>query len=51
VAANKLVSDEPLDLKKEDTSTPVQGEPASSAGSQGNMIDNLLKTFGGKIVS
>jgi len=40
VAASKLVSDEPVDLKKE----PKQGE-------QGNMIDNLLKTFGGKIVS
>ncbi|MFA6306856.1 MAG: DNA polymerase III subunit gamma/tau [Patescibacteria group bacterium] len=42
VAANKLVSDEPLVIKKE--AEPAQGE-------QGNMIDNLLKTFGGKIVS
>ncbi|MDP2736537.1 MAG: DNA polymerase III subunit gamma/tau [bacterium] len=41
VAPSKLVSDEPIDLKK---SAPEQGE-------QGNMIDNLLKTFGGKIVS
>ena len=40
VAATKLVSDEPLDLKK----PPQRGE-------QGNMIDNLLKTFGGKVVS
>jgi len=44
VAANKLVSDEPLVIKKEAESAPEQGE-------QGNMIDNLLKTFGGKIVS
>lgn len=44
VAANKLVSDEPLNLKKQPAATPAQGE-------QGNMIDNLLKTFGGKIVS
>jgi hypothetical protein len=42
VAPSKLVSDEPVDLKK--TPEPAQGE-------QGNMIDNLLKTFGGKIVS
>ena len=42
VAPSKLVSDEPIDLKK--ASEPAQGE-------QGNMIDNLLKTFGGKIVS
>ncbi|MFA5359693.1 MAG: DNA polymerase III subunit gamma/tau [Patescibacteria group bacterium] len=42
VAPSKLVSDEPVDLKK-------QPEPAQ--GEQGNMIDNLLKTFGGKIVS
>jgi DNA polymerase-3 subunit gamma/tau len=42
VAASKLVSDEPIDLKK--PAAPAQGE-------QGNMIDNLLKTFGGKIVS
>lgn len=42
VAASKLVSDEPVNLKK-----PV--EPAQ--GEQGNIIDNLLKTFGGKIVS
>jgi DNA polymerase-3 subunit gamma/tau len=42
VAPSKLVSDEPIDLKK--TPEPAQGE-------QGNMIDNLLKTFGGKIVS
>ncbi len=42
VAASKLVSDEPVDLKK--PPEPAQGE-------QGNMIDNLLKTFGGKIVS
>jgi len=41
VAPGKLVSDEPVDLKKPE---PAQGE-------QGNMIDNLLKTFGGKIVS
>ena len=44
VAANKLVSDEPLNLKPESAPAPQQGE-------QGNMIDNLLKTFGGKIVS
>mgnify|MGYP001609774273 FL=1 len=44
VAANRLVSDEPLDLKKSSAPEPAQGE-------QGNMIDNLLKTFGGKIVS
>ena len=42
VAPSKLVSDEPVDLKK--APEPAQGE-------QGNMIDNLLKTFGGKIVS
>ena len=42
VAASKLVSDEPVNLKK-------QPEPAQ--GEQGNMIDNLLKTFGGKIIS
>jgi len=42
VAASKLVSDEPVNLKK-------QPEPAQ--GEQGNIIDNLLKTFGGKIVS
>ncbi len=42
VAANKLVSDEPLNLKS--APEPKQGE-------QGNMIDNLLKTFGGKIVN
>lgn len=42
VAANKLVSDEPLDLKK---------QPEPEQGEQENMIDNLLKTFGGKIVS
>ncbi|MDP2709529.1 MAG: DNA polymerase III subunit gamma/tau [bacterium] len=40
VAASKLVSDEPIDLKK---AAPAPGE-------QENMIDNLLKTFGGKIV-
>jgi len=44
VAASKLVSDEPIDLKKPAAPAPAQGE-------QGNMIDNLLKTFGGKIVS
>lgn len=44
VAASKLVSDEPVDLKKPAAPEPPQGE-------QGNMIDNLLKTFGGKIVS
>jgi len=43
VAASKLVSDEPVDLKKPAESAPAPGE-------QGNMIDNLLKTFGGKIV-
>ena len=43
VAANKLVSDEPIDLKKSVPPEPAQGE-------QGNMIDNLLKTFGGKVV-
>ncbi|MBI2458972.1 MAG: DNA polymerase III subunit gamma/tau [Parcubacteria group bacterium] len=43
VAANKLVSDEPLAAKKEASAAPAQGEP-------GNMIDNLLKTFGGKVV-
>jgi hypothetical protein len=42
VAATKLVSDEPPDMKK--PPEPPQGE-------QGNMIDNLLKTFGGKVVS
>jgi len=42
VAPSKLVSDEPVDLKN-------PAEPA--AGEQGKMIDNLLKTFGGKIVS
>lgn len=42
VAPSKLVSDEPADLKK---------APAPAQGEQGNMIDNLLKTFGGKIVS
>ena len=42
VAAAKLVSDEPVDLKK---------HPEPAQGQQGNMIDNLLKTFGGKIVS
>ena len=41
VAPAKLVSDEPVDLKK--PPEPAQGE-------QGNMIDNLLKTFGGKVV-
>ena len=41
VAANKLVSDEPLDLKK----------PPIEPSEQGKMIDNLLKTFGGKVVS
>ncbi|MDO8593095.1 MAG: DNA polymerase III subunit gamma/tau [bacterium] len=43
VAPNKLVSDEPVDLKK-----PAPPEPPP--GEQGNMIDNLLKTFGGKVV-
>ena len=42
VAASKLVSDEPADIKK---------QPEPPQGEQGNMIDNLLKTFGGKIVS
>ncbi len=42
VAANKLVSDEPADFKQ---------QPELEQGEQGNMIDNLLKTFGGKIVS
>ncbi|MFH0972855.1 MAG: hypothetical protein V1768_02595, partial [Patescibacteria group bacterium] len=42
VVLNKLMSDEPINLKK-------QPEPAQ--GEQGNMIDNLLKTFGGKVVS
>ena len=46
VAATKLVSDEPLDLKKQ----PAKDE-SKQGGEQGNMIDNLLKTFGGKIVS
>jgi len=41
VAASKLVSDEPVDLKK---------QPEPEQGKEGNMIDNLLKTFGGKIV-
>jgi DNA polymerase III subunit gamma/tau len=41
VSPSKLVSDEPVDLKK--APEPAQGE-------QGNMIDSLLKTFGGKIV-
>ncbi|MDO8667936.1 MAG: DNA polymerase III subunit gamma/tau [bacterium] len=41
VAAAKLVSDEPIDLKK---------APEPAQGQQGNMIDNLLKTFGGKVV-
>ena len=43
VAANKLVSDEPL----------VKTEPASASKKkeQSDMIDNLLKTFGGKIVN
>lgn len=53
VAANKLVSDEPVDLKKSEPA-PEQGESASAkvtADKQENMIDNLLKTFGGKIVS
>lgn len=40
VAPSKLVSDEPVELKK-------QAEPVKE---QGNMIDNLLKTFGGKVV-
>lgn len=44
VAASKLVSEEPVDLKK---AVPAQAEKSE----QGNMIDNLLKTFGGKIVS
>jgi DNA polymerase III gamma/tau subunit len=44
VAPSKLISDEPVDLKK-------PAEPAPEQGEQGNMIDNLLKTFGGKIVS
>lgn len=43
VAATKLVSDEPLNLKKEPAAEPAPG-------GQGNMIDNLLKTFGGKVV-
>jgi DNA polymerase-3 subunit gamma/tau len=43
VAANKLVSDEPLDLKG---AAPVQ-----VASETGKMIDNLLKTFGGKVVN
>lgn len=42
VAANKLVSEEPFDLQK---------QPEPEQGEQGNMIDNLLKTFGGKVVS
>ncbi|MEI6597400.1 MAG: hypothetical protein WCL13_04330, partial [bacterium] len=42
VAPSKLVSDEPIELKK---------QPEPEQGEQGNMIDNLLKTFGGKIVS
>jgi len=46
VAATKLVSDEPLDLKKQ----PAKDE-SKQGGEQGNMIDNLLKTFGGKVVS
>lgn len=49
VAAAKLVSDEPLDLKKSRPNNAVGRAPAQ--GEQGNMIDNLLKTFGGKIVS
>lgn len=41
VAVGNLVSDEPVDFKKS----------ADEQGESGNMIDNLLKTFGGKIVS
>jgi len=44
VAPSKLVSDEPTEVKK-------PAEPAPEQGEQGNAIDNLLKTFGGKIVS
>ncbi|MFH1233197.1 MAG: DNA polymerase III subunit gamma/tau [Patescibacteria group bacterium] len=44
VAPSKLVSDESIELKKEP-------EIITKLGEQGNMIDNLLKTFGGKIVS
>ena len=50
VAANKLVSDEPLNLKP--GSAPKPASPSlGGQGEQGNMIDNLLKTFGGKVVS
>ena len=41
VAPSKLVSEEPIVIKK---------EPEPEQGEQGNMIDNLLKTFGGKVV-
>ncbi|MDO9399613.1 MAG: DNA polymerase III subunit gamma/tau [bacterium] len=44
VIANKAISEEPLDSKKEP-------EIISGLGEQGSMIDNLLKTFGGKVVS
>lgn len=50
VAANKLVSDEPL-AAKEEAGPKKEAESAPAQGEQGNMIDNLLKTFGGKIVS
>lgn len=50
VAANKLVSDEPL-AAKEEAGPKKEAESAPAQGEQGNMIDNLLKTFGGKVVS
>lgn len=59
VAPSKLVSDEPIDLKKARPNDARQNDsvglavgqaPEPVQGEQGNMIDNLLKTFGGKIV-
>lgn len=49
VAQSKLVSDEPPMVKSE-SPAPLSAEPPS-VKDQGNMIDNLLKTFGGKIVN
>ncbi|MDD4900758.1 MAG: DNA polymerase III subunit gamma/tau [Patescibacteria group bacterium] len=50
VAASKLISDEPVDLKQP-AALNESASAKATADKQGNMIDNLLKTFGGKVVS
>ncbi|MFH1772882.1 MAG: hypothetical protein ABH818_00780 [Patescibacteria group bacterium] len=43
VASSKLVSDEPVEL--------INKQPDSKNENQSDLIDNLLKTFGGKVVN